>query len=88
MQKPGVVHLYFNYVMFQTIYAEGQSANGEEQRRPTLSEDFDLLDAYSRTVVNVAGRVSNAVVHLKDKNPSKTAGRRPNPVAAPAAGLL
>jgi len=74
--------------MFQTIYAEGHSANGEEQRRPTLSEDFDLLDAYSRTVVNVAGRVSNAVVHLKVQKPQQNRRQAPQPGGGTGSGFI
>ena len=51
--------------MFQEIYAEGLPAINEDGQRPATPNDYDLLDAYSRTVVNVANRVSNAVVHLK-----------------------
>jgi len=51
--------------MFQQINAEGAAPNSDElQRRPGGDNDFELLDAYSRTVVQVAHRVSNAVVHL------------------------
>lgn len=65
--------------MFQhQIYAEGAAAdsdNTQYQRRS--SDDGQLLDAYSRTVVDVAQRVSNAVVHLKVEK--KQQDRRPNP---------
>lgn len=63
--------------MFQHIYAEGESANGDAARRVTPREDFELLDAYSRTVVNVANRVSNAVVHLKVQKPQQQRRQAP-----------
>lgn len=52
--------------MFQSIYAEGPSASTDDpQRLLPPAGDSELLDAYSRTVVGVTQRVSNAVVHLK-----------------------
>lgn len=56
--------------MYQQIYAEGAAPNsGDSGRQLTAAEDFALLDAYSRTVVQVAQRVSNAVVHLNVQKP-------------------
>lgn len=65
--------------MFQhQIYAEGAAAGSDNtQFQSRSSDDGHLLDAYSRTVVGVAQRVSNAVVHLKVEK--KQQGRRPNP---------
>ena len=66
--------------MFQSIYAEGPSANSDETQRQLLAaEDFTLLDAYSRTVVQVAQRVSNAVVHLKVQKPQNRRRQTPPP---------
>jgi len=59
----------------QQIYAEGASDNIQPQHHTT--DDGTLLDAYSRTVVGVAQRVSNAVVHLKVEK--KQDGRRQAP---------
>jgi len=62
----------------QQIYAEGAAPGSDNilpPHRPT--GDGDLLDAYSRTVVGVAQRVSNAVVHLKVEK--KQQGRRQAP---------
>jgi S1-C subfamily serine protease len=44
---------------------ERESASSLSQRQPAAGGDEALLDAYSRTVVGVAERVSPAVVHLK-----------------------
>ena len=69
---------------------EGPSANPAERHRAVLpTEDFELLDAYSRTVVNVAQHVSNAVVHLKVKK-TQAANRRqaPNPNEGTGSGFI
>lgn len=74
--------------MFQNIYAEGESANGEPTRRKALNDDFELLDAYSRTVVNVANRVSNAVVHLKVQKPQASRRQTPQPGGGTGSGFI
>lgn len=55
--------------MVLPISADDTFAGNGVPLRTTAAEDFELLDAYSRTVVNVASRVSNAVVHLKVQKP-------------------
>lgn len=74
--------------MFQHIYAEGESANGEPTRFKAMSEDVELLDAYSRTVVNVANRVSNAVVHLKVQKPLPSRRQTPQPGGGTGSGFI
>lgn len=74
--------------MFQHIYAEGESAHGEPTRRKAMSEDVELLDAYSRTVVNVANRVSNAVVHLKVQKPQPSRRQTPQPGGGTGSGFI
>ncbi len=50
----------------------------EERLLPDPHKDDELLDAYSRTVVQVARRVSDAVVQIKvTKTPKPTRGGRP-----------
>lgn len=46
---------------------------------PPVNPDTELLDAYSRTVVQVARKVSEAVVHIEVKKPKekRTSRRRP-----------
>lgn len=50
-----------------------------EKRQPLEATDAELLDAYSRTVVQVARRVSDAVVHIEVKKPQqpRRRGQRP-----------
>lgn len=74
--------------MFQHIYAEGESAHGEPTRFKAMSEDVELLDAYSRTVVNVANRVSNAVVHLKVQKPLPSRRQTPQPGGGTGSGFI
>ncbi len=62
----------------QHIFAEGTSVNSDSRPyQQTIVEEAALLDAYSRTVIGVAQRVSNAVVHLKVEK--KQQGRQPAP---------
>jgi S1-C subfamily serine protease len=69
--------------MIQQIYTEeGDLQPGGLQRQISAAGDMELLDAYSRTVVGVAQRVNNAVVHLKVQK-KKSAGR---PAAPPDGG--
>lgn len=65
--------------MFQEIYAEGLPSIQDDGARALPPADFEILDAYSRTVVNVANKVSNAVVHLKVQKKQAQANRRPAP---------
>lgn len=74
--------------MFQHLSAEGESASGEPIRRKALNEDFELLDAYSRTVVHVANRVSNAVVHLKVQKPRASRRQTPQPGGGTGSGFI
>ncbi|MCC6461700.1 MAG: trypsin-like peptidase domain-containing protein [Saprospiraceae bacterium] len=69
---------------------EGASANPADWNRAVPpAEDLELLDAYSRTVVNVAQRVSNAVVHLKVKKPKPAHNRQaPNPNEGTGSGFI
>ena len=74
----------------QQIQVEGVttgSDNIHSQSHP--ADDGNLLDAYSRTVVGVAQRVSNAVVHLKVEK--KQQGRRqaqPQGAAGTGSGFI
>ena len=43
---------------------------------PPLKTDGELLDAYSQTVVGVAQKVSDAVVHINVNMPGRQANRR------------
>jgi S1-C subfamily serine protease len=54
------------------------------------NSDLDLLDAYSRTVVQVAERVSDAVVHLRVQKPADAAAQRRNqdPNAGSGSGFI
>lgn len=44
---------------------------GDNGANPLPLSDFELLDAYSRTVVQVAQKVSDTVVHIKVEKPGK-----------------
>lgn len=77
--------------MYQQIYADGASADPAERFNPLPpAEDLELLDSYSRTVVQVAGRVSNAVMHLKVQKNTPQARQRqiPNPGEGTGSGFL
>lgn len=66
-------------VQFLANDTENPAANGNGQY-PESNPDDELLDAYSRTVVGVARRVSDAVVQIKVNKPvppSRTRGGQP-----------
>ncbi|TNE56489.1 MAG: PDZ domain-containing protein [Bacteroidetes bacterium] len=76
--------------MFQEIYTEGQVFDSDHAQPPVSStDDFQLLDAYSRTVVQVAQQVSKAVVHLKVQKPGRQPARRQQqPGAGTGSGFI
>ncbi len=63
--------------MQQFLANEGAAGEARNHRPSSLSTDGPLLDAYSQTVVNVAERVSAAVVHLKVQKSQPAGGRNP-----------
>jgi S1-C subfamily serine protease len=65
-----------SFLMVHFTAAETLSADQEDGRPFATLSDGALLDAYSRTVVSVAQKVSGAVAHLQVYHP-KTAKRRP-----------
>lgn len=64
--------------MYQFLSTEGASGEARSSRPTDSVSDAQLLDTYSQTVVNVAERVSAAVVHLKVQK-NQAANRRSNP---------
>jgi S1-C subfamily serine protease len=76
--------------MFQTIFAEEPVSESTGPATPAVPNDAPLLDAYSQTVVNVAKRVSTAVVHLNVKKapPANRQNRRPDPMGGTGSGFI
>ena len=64
--------------MIQFLASEGAAGEARPVSSLRPHSDAPLLDAYSQTVVNVAERVSGAVVHLKVQKKA-TAERRQAP---------
>lgn len=63
--------------MVKFLFGDTPPAEGAGQP-PVPHPDIELLDAYSRTVVSVAQKVSDAVVQIKvDKPLARQRGRRP-----------
>lgn len=61
----------------------------DEQTGHSFQNDMDLLDAYSRTVVQVARKVSDAVVHIKVKKAgSQRRKQNPNQPLGSGSGFI
>lgn len=74
----------------QHIFAEGPPLNTDSRpAHQIIVEEAELLDAYSRTVVGVAQRVSNAVVHLKvEKKQQARRQAQPQGTAGTGSGFI
>ncbi|MEI6408742.1 MAG: trypsin-like peptidase domain-containing protein [Bacteroidota bacterium] len=58
--------------MYQFLANEGAAGDAQHSTRwSSPSADYNLLDAYSQTVIGVTKRVSDAVVHLKVQKPQQ-----------------
>ena len=70
-------------------FLSAESKQTEDQPTRTPQKDAELLDAYSRTVVNVAHRVSDAVVQIKvDKPGRRRRGRQPRQPFGTGSGFI
>ena len=72
---------------FQPVALGSSSENQAQNDKPLVFSDQEILDAYSRTVMGVAERVSPSVVNIHVRQ-GGTAGGGRVPLAAAALGLF
>jgi S1-C subfamily serine protease len=68
--------------------AQGSPANEPDARRSSAPSDGELLDAYSRAVVDAAERVGPAVVRVDVKHKARGRGRRRGPAGGHGSGFV
>ena len=68
--------------------AAGSAAGDGDARRTAAPSDGELLDAYSRAVVDAAERVGPAVVRVDVKHKSRGRGRRRGPAGGHGSGFV
>ena len=82
-----MIGLGFNAILKLRLMTVKIGLNQDEEKETSgikpVNPDLSLLDSYSQTVVKVAQRVSDAVVHIKVKKPDTNRrrnrrNRRPN----------